>query len=171
MATDDNTKTWSTLLEAMAALSNEQTPVQILRAMAKGYIPSPTYYEHLGLRLSETEPGTATMAWEPGQAVCAPTGNVHGGYVAMVFDETCCLAGASHGDRIYPMITLNLNIDYLKPMWSGRSYKVDGEVAHGSKRRMVVNSSIRDSEDVLLAQATAALTPNLAFADQARKDD
>jgi uncharacterized protein (TIGR00369 family) len=162
-------RTWKTLQDALVGLWTQKTGAEILNAIAEGHIPPQPYYEEVGLSVDGAEPGKARLTWKPTPAVSRPEGTVQGGYIAMILDEVCGCAASTHGDRVYPMITLNLNIDYLKPVRPGHTYRVTGEVVHPGKRRIVANSYIRDSSDAMVAQATAALVPDLSFADYVRE--
>lgn len=166
---DGNARTWNTLHDALLALWTQMTGAEILRAIADGHIPPQPYYDEIGLSVAGAESGRARLMWQPTAAVCRPEGTVQGGYIAMVLDEVCGCAASTYGDRVYPMITLNITIDYLKAVLPGHTYRVAGEVVHPGKRRIVANSQIRDSEGMLVAQATAALVPDLSFADHVRK--
>jgi uncharacterized protein (TIGR00369 family) len=109
------------------------------------------------------------LAWQPTKELCGSAGIIQGGYIAMVLDEVCGCAASCLGDRVYPMITLNISVDYLTSVRPGRAYDVAGEVVHAGKRRIVANSRISDAEGRPVAQAVAALLPDLSFADRVRE--
>ncbi|MBF6330513.1 PaaI family thioesterase [Nocardia transvalensis] len=153
--------------DEVLALWNELSGAEMLRAVVDGRIPFwfREQYDLLGLRIRGAEPGRIEMDWEPTDAVRNAVGGVDGGYIAMVFDQLCCSAGASQADRCYPMLTLSLNIDYLKPVRLGRTYRAHGELVHPGQRRMVANGRLFDPDGTLAAQATATITPDRAVAD------
>ncbi len=154
---------------SLRELWNELSGAQMLRAIADGRVPSAPHNDHLNLRISEVEPGNVTMTWEPTAAVANPAGVVHGGYVAMTLDDAVCLAGASFGERFYPMLTLNLNIDYLRAVLPGATYTVTSELVHPGNRRMVSNARVLDAEGAVAAQATGSITPNRAYVEKAQQ--
>lgn len=166
---DGDTGNWDTLQDAMVGLWTRLSGAEILREIAAGRIPAHTYYGEIGLAVEDAEPGKTSLTWQPTAAVCRPEGTVQGGYIAMVLDEACGCAASTNGDRAYPIITLNLNIDYLRAVRRGQPYHVTGEIVHPGKRRIVANSCIRDAEGALVAQATASLVPDLSFADYVRQ--
>jgi uncharacterized protein (TIGR00369 family) len=167
--TDGNTRTWETLQDALLGLWTQMTGAEILHEIAEGRIPAQPYYREVGLKVEGAEPGKARLTWHPTAAVCHPEGAVQGGYIALVLDEVCGCAASTLGDRVFPMITLNLNIDYLRAIRPGQAYHVTGEVVHPGKRRIVANSHIHNAEGALVAQATAALVPDLSFAEHVRQ--
>jgi uncharacterized protein (TIGR00369 family) len=137
--------------------------IELIKAMAAGTVPLAQHNEHIGLRPADAGSGQATLDWSPTPEVTNPQGNVHGGYVAMVLDDACCLAGATLTDPFLPMLTMSLQIDYLRPVRPATTYTVIGEIAHRGKARMVANAVIRDPAGALIAQATGSVTPNRAY--------
>ena len=156
------------LPEAVLAAWPHMTGMELVRAMSEGRVPyaDPSLYALLGLRISAVEgPGRVSVVWEPTHALQNFGGTVHGGYLALFFDEVCCAAGASHCERAYPMLTMHLDIDFAKEVHPERAYAGKAEVVHRGKQRMIINSSLSDPGGALVAQATAILQPNLAIAD------
>jgi uncharacterized protein (TIGR00369 family) len=167
--TYNSARTWNSLNDAMLALWTEKTGAEILQAIAAGQIPPQPYYARIGLSVTGAEPGRAMLAWRPTTELCGSADIIQGGYIAMVLDEVCGCAASCFGDQVYPIITLNINIDYLRPVWPGRAYDVAGEVVHAGKRRIVANSRISDAEGRPVAQAVAAVMPDLSFANRVRE--
>ncbi|RFU37436.1 PaaI family thioesterase [Actinomadura logoneensis] len=144
---------------------DELSGAELIRAIADGRFPHlSTVDDHLGQRITGAEPGRIGLGWSPREELCNPGGTVHGGYVAMILDNACCLAGASTCERFMPMLTLNLNVEYLRPVQAGETYTVTGTCVHPGRTRMVSNAAITDSEGRLVAQASASVLPNKAFA-------
>ncbi|TDC57588.1 PaaI family thioesterase [Actinomadura sp. KC345] len=120
--------------------------------------------DHIGQAVTSAEPGRLEIAWTPGEKLCNPGGTVHGGYIAMILDNAVCLAASSTCDHFMPMLTLNLNIDYLRGVQAGETYTVTGTCVHPGGTRMVSNAVITDTRGRPLAQASASVIPNKAFA-------
>jgi uncharacterized protein (TIGR00369 family) len=137
--------------------------IELIRALASGTVPPAPHNEYVGLCPADAGPGRVELTWTPTPAVTNPQGNVHGGYVAMVLDDACCMAGATLTDPFLPMLTLSLHIDYLRPVRPDTTYTVTGDIAHPGKRRMVANAAIQDPTGGLIAQATGSVTPNRAY--------
>ena len=119
--------------------------------------------EYIGQVVAAAEPGRVEISWTPADKLCNTGGTVHGGYIAMILDNAVCLAASSTCDRFIPMLTLNLNIDYLRGVRSGETYTVTGTCVHPGGTRMVGNAVLADAGGRPLAQASASVIPNKAF--------
>ncbi|WP_158088738.1 PaaI family thioesterase [Thermoactinospora rubra] len=138
------------------------TGADFLRAIAAGTVESSPHLAHLGLRLTHVEPGRVTLEWRPGAELTNRSGVVHGGFIATALDDACGMASGSAAERPTLHLTMNLNVDYLRPVHAGRAYAVTGEVTHGGRTRVLTRAAVTDEEGRLCAQATSSLTPNRA---------
>lgn len=156
-----------TMESAMLALWHELTGAQMLQALADGRVPHGAHHTLLGLRVTGARPGGVEETWRPPEALANFAGSgVHAGYIAMVLDDACCAAGSSHGAHAYPMITLSLDLDFLRAVRPARSYAVHGELVHPGKRRMVANARILDADGNTVAQARANIVRDQDFAER-----
>ncbi|WP_236009903.1 PaaI family thioesterase [Actinomadura physcomitrii] len=141
------------------------TGAELIQAMADGAFPQISdINDYIGQVITAAEPGRVDIAWTPAEKLCNPGGTVHGGYIAMILDNAVCLAGSSTCEHFMPMLTLNLNIDYLRGVRAGETYTVTGTCVHPGRTRMVANAVISDAQGRPLAQASASVLPNKAFA-------
>ncbi|GAA2418738.1 PaaI family thioesterase [Actinomadura vinacea] len=141
------------------------TGAELIQAMADGrYVEPSDIITFIGQAAKHAEPGRVELEWRPGEQLSNAAGSVHGGYIAMVLDNAACLAGSSTCDRFIPMITLNLNVDYLRGVSAGETYTVVGTCVHPGRTRLVSNAVVTDARGRPVAQASAALVPNQAFA-------
>ncbi|MEW2356197.1 PaaI family thioesterase [Spirillospora sp. NPDC029432] len=148
-----------------ADLWNTLTGAELIQAMGDGRFPEISDINtHIGQRIRTAEPGRVEIDWRPAERLTNPGGTVHGGYIAMILDNAVCLAGSSTGDVFMPMLTLSLNIDYLRGVQAGEAYTVTGTCVHPGRTRMVSNAVITDARGRPVAQASAAVVPNRAFA-------
>lgn len=151
-------------LQRAADLWSTLSGAEFLRAMAGQRLPSVSdISDYIGQQVTHAEPGRVEIAWTPGDKLCNPGGAVHGGYIAMILDNAVCLAAASTGERFTPMLTLNLNIDYLRGVKAGETYTVTGTCVHPGATRMVSNAVVADGRGRPVAQASASVVPNKAF--------
>lgn len=128
-------------------------------------------YSHLGLTFAEIEKGRVEMVWAPTAALLNRGGIVHGGYIATALDEACGVAAISLSEPATPFVTMNLNVDYLRPLLVGSVYRVIGTVQQSGGIRTLTRTEISDSAGRLCAQASGTLTPNrkiLSAAAEAR---
>jgi uncharacterized protein (TIGR00369 family) len=153
--------------EALRQALTEATGAQLLQGMAERRVPYPEHYEPLGLRVARAVKDRVELTWTPTVSLTNYAGAVHGGHTAMVFDEACCGAGVSGGERFYPMTTLSLTVDYLRAVRPDQTYAVLGEVVHAGRSRLLVNATIRDRNGDLIAQARATVLPDKGFSTKA----
>ncbi|GAA2573005.1 PaaI family thioesterase [Actinomadura fulvescens] len=151
--------------QASADLWNSLSGAELIQAMGDGRFPELSNVdEHLGQRIVAAEPGRVELAWTPGEHLCNPAGGVHGGYIAMILDNTVCFAGASTGAHFVPQLTLNLTIDYLRGVQAGETYTVVGTCVKPGRTRLVSTALITDVQGRPVAQASGSTVPNQAFA-------
>ncbi|XRQ03948.1 PaaI family thioesterase [Actinomadura welshii] len=151
-------------LQEAAELWSTLSGVEFIRAMRDKRLPEVSdISDYIGQVVTDVEPGRVEISWTPAEKLCNPGGIVHGGYIAMILDNAVCLAASSTCDRFLPMLTLNLNIDYLRGVRAGEAYTVTGTCVHPGGTRMVGNAVLGDARGRPLAQASASVIPNKAF--------
>lgn len=154
MSTQTDAELWNTLSGA-----------ELIQAMAERRFPQISdINEHIGQIITAAEPGRVEIDWRPAERLCNPGGTVHGGYIAMILDNAVCLAASSTCERFMPMLTLNLNVDYLRGVVADGRYTVAGTCLHPGRTRMVANAVIADERGRPVAQASGSVVPNQAFA-------
>ncbi|MDT7537061.1 MAG: hypothetical protein QOI82_646 [Actinomycetota bacterium] len=138
--------------------------VGFLRSWTTGAVDQGSHAQHTGNRLVEvTGPGEVVMSWNPGQQLANLSGAVHGGYLALVCDEACGLASASTGERFIPMLTLELDVTFLRPAVIDEVHRVEGSVVHAGRARIVTDARIFRPDGKLAATARGSFLPNKAF--------
>jgi uncharacterized protein (TIGR00369 family) len=147
-----------------AELWRSTDAVGFLRAWTTGQVDQGGHAEHTGNRLVEVPgAGSVVMTWTPGHQLANLSGAVHGGYLALVCDEAAGLAAASTGERFIPMLTLDLDITYLRPGTVDAAHRVEGQVLHAGKARIVSEARIYTPGGKLAATARGSFLPNKAF--------
>jgi uncharacterized protein (TIGR00369 family) len=141
----------------------QSTGAQAMQALAEQRIPHPEHYVTLGLRVVRAVKDRVELVWTPPDSLTNYVGVVHGGHTAMIFDEACCCAGVSNGERFWPMTTLNLTVDYLRAVRPGQTYPVSAEIVHAGQSRLLANATVHSERGDLVAQARATLLPNREF--------
>jgi uncharacterized protein (TIGR00369 family) len=151
---------------ATAELWARTDAVGFLRAWTTGEVPQGPHADHTGNRLVEVPgPGRIVMAWSPGSQLANLSGAVHGGYLALVCDEGAGLAAASTGERFVPMLTLDLDVTYLRPGRVGAQYRVEGAVLHAGRTRVVSECRIVAADGTLITTARGSFVPNARFVE------
>lgn len=136
------------------------TGADFLRSIADGVVESSPHLAHLGLRLVAVEPGRVELDWRPGAELTNRSGVVHGGYIATALDDACGMSCGSAAEQRTLHLTMNLNVDYLRPVHAGHRYTVVGTVTHRGRSRLMAHATVSDAEGRLCAQATSSLVPN-----------
>lgn len=148
-----------------AELWDTLTGAELIQAIGSGAFPQVTdVSDYIGQAIVKAEPGRVELSWTPEAKLCNPGGTVHGGFIATILDNAVCLAASSLGDVFVPQLTLNLNIDYLRPVLAGATYSVVGTVTHSGRSRTVSAATLADAEGRPCAAATASVTGNQIFA-------
>lgn len=144
----------------MGAGRTGMTGADFLRSVADGTVESSPHLAHLGLRLVGVDPGRVELVWRPGPELTNRSGVVHGGYIATALDDACGMSSGSAAERPTLHLTMNLNVDYLRPVQAGEVYTVVGSVTHRGRTRVLTLATVTDATGRLCAQATASLIPN-----------
>jgi uncharacterized protein (TIGR00369 family) len=149
--------------ESFADLWERSTGVEFLLAIARGNVPHPPHTKDVGLSIETVSPGRLELSWQPPSRLTNPAGIVHGGYIAIALDDASGLSCASLGDRFRPMLTLDLHVDFVRPVRPETRYRAIGEVVHAGSTRTIADARILDSDGKLIARASGTFTPNRAF--------
>lgn len=94
------------------------------------------------------------------------SGALHGGYVALVCDEAGGLAAASTGERFIPMLTLDLDVTFLRPGLLGQPHRLEGEVLKAGRQRIVADVRVLRPDGGLAATARGSFVPNERFVER-----
>jgi uncharacterized protein (TIGR00369 family) len=81
-------------------------------------------------------------------------GIAHGGLVASILDSalgSACWTLAPAGHHV---VTVQLNINYIRPAWLGEKLIASGEVRHAGQMTAVSRGEVRTSDGLLVAMAT-----------------
>jgi uncharacterized protein (TIGR00369 family) len=125
-------------------------------AAARGEIPPPPAAKLLGWKVLEAKPGSGRIRvqFEAIQDFTNPLGNVQGGFVAAMLDDTLgpALATTFAEDEFAP--TLELKINFIRPAKPGKLFGT-GWVVHRGGSVAFLQGELHNSEGDLLATATA----------------
>ena len=124
-------------------------------AMA-GRAPMPPAAATLGWELVAADPdaGTIEVAFAAGPEMANPMGNVQGGFLAAMLDDTLGPALVATLDDGQFAVTLELKVNYLRPASAGR-LTGRGRVVHRGGSVAFLEGSLSDADGVALATATA----------------
>jgi acyl-coenzyme A thioesterase 13 len=106
--------------------------------------------------LEAIEKGKATLSMDVRKEMTNPYGNIHGGMMSLVIDETIGWAVVSlDTDNYYT--SLNLNVDFLYAIKEGDRLTSTSEVIRAGKKIIHVECKVYDMQERLLAKATSNL--------------
>jgi uncharacterized protein (TIGR00369 family) len=116
------------------------------------------YSRELGLRLHSVRPDWCVIQapYDPRTIGNPESGVVHGGVITALLDSCYGLAIFVRMDKLRPMATLDLRIDYLKPATPGRDI-LGGAVCYklGHELAFVRGTAYHDSPDDPIATSAA----------------
>jgi uncharacterized protein (TIGR00369 family) len=128
--------------------------LDLIDMVRRGELPPPPIATLIGFSIASIEPGLAVMEMEAGPQHANPMGTLHGGVLCDLADAAMGMAYASSLDEGETFTTLELKINFLKPVWTGK-LRAEGRVISGGRSVGLVECDVRDSKDRLVAHATS----------------
>ena len=125
-------------------------------AAARGEIPPPPAAALLGWKVLEAEPGSGRIRvqFEAGRDFTNPMGNVQGGFLAAMLDDTLGPALATTFEENEFAPTLELKVSFVGPAKPGTLVGT-GRVVHRGGSVAFLEGELRDSAGGLIATASA----------------
>jgi len=139
-----------------AALDREESGLEFLKRVVAGEVPNVPIGETLGFRAVEVEPGRIVFAGRPQASALNLIGTIHGGWTAAILDTAMALAALSTLDARHDFTTLDLKLNFLRPIAPGAEVRAEGQVVHGGRRVALCDGRIVDSAGKLLAHGTSS---------------
>src|SRR5258705_3953292 len=113
------------------------------------FIYPPTIAKTLGFRLIEVGPGTATMELMADTELHAnPMGTIHGGVLCDIADAAIGTAHAASLAEGESFTSIDLQINFFRPVWNGRIRAVAKPVNVGRQISLYVCDILRDDDKV-----------------------
>jgi uncharacterized protein (TIGR00369 family) len=128
--------------------------LDLIMKIQRGELPPPPIATLIGFRIAAVEPGRAVMEMEAGPQHANPMGTLHGGILGDLADAAMGMAYASTLDEGESFTTLELKINFLKPVWTGRLVAT-GHVVKGGHSVGLVECDVHDDKDRLVARASS----------------
>lgn len=130
------------------------TNIELFRQMIEGEVPPPPVSQLIGFRMVAVEAGRVTFELEAGPQHSSPPGTVHGGILCDLADAAMGCANATRLEEGETFTTVELKINFLKPVWSARLTAV-GQVIKGGRLIALTECRITDESGSLVAYATS----------------
>jgi uncharacterized protein (TIGR00369 family) len=128
--------------------------LDMLKKVQRGELPPPPVATLIGFTIGSIEPGRVVMEMETGPQHSSPLGTVHGGILCDLADAAMGMAYASSLDDKETFTTLELKINFLKPVWSGR-LTATGYVVKSGRTVGLVDCDVHDEKQSLVARASS----------------
>ena len=125
-----------------------------VQAMVRGEAPGPPVARLVGFRVVEVEPGRALFEMEAGPQHANPMGTAHGGILCDLADAAMGIAYASTLGEGESFTTLELKINFLKPVWNAR-LRAEGRVVKRGRTVGLVECDVVDETGSLVARASS----------------
>ena len=124
------------------------------RAMVAGEREPPPVAKLIGMRMTSVEEGAVTFELDVGLEHTSPLGTVHGGILCDLADAAMGFAHASQLDDGETFTTLELKMNFLKPVWEGRLL-AEGRVIKAGRTIGLVDCRVTDESGSLVAYGTS----------------
>jgi uncharacterized protein (TIGR00369 family) len=125
-----------------------------LQRIVDGEEPPPPVSQLIGFRMTEVEEGRATFELQAGPQHSSPPGTLHGGVLCDVADAAMGCALVSLLEEGVSFATVELKINFLKPVWDARLTAV-GTVVKRGRTLSLCECRITDEGGSLVAHATS----------------
>lgn len=130
--------------------------LDLIRMVQRGQIPPPPVATLVGFTLVAVEPGSAVVELEATERHANPMGTLHGGIFCDVADAAMGMAWAATLDEGETFTTLELKINFLKPVWTGK-LTATGRVVKGGRTVGLVECDVVDDKQRLVARASSTV--------------
>jgi acyl-CoA thioesterase len=121
-------------------------------AIRRRLIDSNNYPRMLGFGLDLLEPSRAVLSVEVNERLLQLQGVMHGGAIASLIDTAVALAIAGISEPGDRFTTVELKVNYLSPIKSGRAI-ADARLIKTGRRIIVADCDVSDSSGKLAAKA------------------
>jgi uncharacterized protein (TIGR00369 family) len=125
-----------------------------LHRVVTGEAPQPPIAALLGLRLTDIESGRAVVEFEATARHANPLGTLHGGVLCDLADLAMGCAYAAALDDGETFTTLEMKINFLRPVWAAKLQAV-GRLVKGGRTIGLVECDVTDDQGRLVARASS----------------
>ncbi len=116
--------------------------------------PLGPFLEGLRAEPVSSEKGRATWRLTVAEQHLRTHGILHGGVIATLLDTAMGRAVWTMCRDDQGCVTAQLNVNFIRPAWSGETLTITGAVQHSGKQTAVASGEIRTATGVLVATGT-----------------
>ncbi len=128
--------------------------IEKIEAMLRGEIPGPPAARLIGFDLLRYEPGKAVFEMVAGPQHANPMGTLHGGILCDLADAAMGIAWATELREGESFTTLELKINFLRPVWNAR-LTAEARVVQRGRTVGLVECDVFDEARRLVARASS----------------
>jgi uncharacterized protein (TIGR00369 family) len=125
-----------------------------IKRMTQGEAPQAPVARLIGFRITSVAHGESEFELEASDKHANPMGTLHGGILCDVADAAMGVAFASTLDDGESFTTLELKINFLRPVWKD-TLRAVGKVVKRGKSVGMVECDVTDSKGALVARASS----------------
>ena len=125
-----------------------------VQAIIRGEALPPPVAKLIGFDLVSVEQGKAVIHFQATEVHRNPMGTLHGGILCDIADAAMGIAYASNLDEGESFTTLELKINFFKPIWNAR-LRATGRVVKQGRTVGMVECDVTDEKGGLVARATS----------------
>lgn len=130
---------------------SEDNTVDPLVSAERRHVP---FLELLDIRPVAAQKGHATFEMLIEHRHLRTLGILHGGVTATLLDTAMGYAAGTLSPSGYFVVTVQLNVNFIRPGWEGETLRVSGDVKHSGQQTAVSYGEIRNAEGTLVATGT-----------------
>lgn len=146
--------TWEDPFASAAAVVG-MTGLAAVQAMLRGELPMPPIGVLMGFRGVEVAEGRAVLAVEPDEFHTNNAGVVHGGLASTILDSAMWLALHSTMPVATFCSTLQLSVNYVRPVPIGEGeVRAEGRAVYHGRRAASATGTLTDANGAVCAHAT-----------------
>ncbi len=128
--------------------------LDLIQKLISGDAPPPPIAQLIGFGVSEAESGRVVVTFEAGEKHANPMGTLHGGVLCDVADAAMGMAYASTLSEGETFTTIELKINFMKPVWNARLRAI-GQVVKKGGTIGLVECDVLDEAGKLVAKASS----------------
>ncbi len=126
----------------------------VLSEILRGEKPIVPIAELIGFEVTSVGSGRAVVELTAGDRHANPMGTLHGGVLCDIADAAMGMAYASTLAEGESFTTLELKINFLRPVWKGRLQAI-GTVVKGGRTVGYMECDVVDEQGLLVARASS----------------
>ncbi len=125
-----------------------------MQMMVRGELPPARVATLIGFRLVSAQPGEAVVELEANDRHANPMGTLHGGILCDIADAAMGVAYACTLEDGETFTTLEMKINFLKPIWKAR-LRATARVVKQGRTIGLVECDVIDDKQSLVARASS----------------